>query len=426
MANKQRRGGANNTVPSQRSRRQSADPYADAYDEPAGRKTGHSLSKGKAKGKGRKKTKRAAPLWAKLTLTVGALLMMVAGGAIVGIRSFEGNLTENVSVVDVLGDAGKVDSGPAGNDLKGPIDMLLLGIDTRATQDVDNARADTVLLLHIPATHDQAYLMSIPRDTQVEIPSNPKTKYGGGSDKINAAFYFGAQNGGGRAGGLALTARTVTKLTGVTFDGAAVIDFGGFKKIIDALGTVNVCVEEDTKSSHYFMIDGKPKYVAGSGSDNKSVEHRLGLIGKEYVHKKGCREKPGWEALDYSRIRKSLDDGDYGRQRHQQQLIKAMAKKAGSSGVLTDLDKINALMKAVGESMILDTHGVPLIDFMFSLKDLAGADLVLLKTNAGWYNSSGSGGEAISSSTMQMFRAAKNDTLGQFTLLNPEFVNREK
>ncbi|MFC7244803.1 LCP family protein [Catellatospora aurea] len=418
MANKQRRGGAKNTVPSQRSRRP-----ADAYDdEPSGRKNGHSLNKGK----GKKKSKRTAPLWAKLTLTFGALLMMVAGGAIVGVKSFEGQLTDNVAVVDVLGDAGKTDTGPKGSDLKGAIDMLLLGIDVRATQEKDNARADTVLLLHIPATHDQAYLMSIPRDTQVSIPANPKTKYSGGTNKINAAFYFGAQNGGGWAGGLGLTAKTVTKLTGITFDGAAVIDFGGFKKIIDALGTVNVCVEEDTKSSHYFMIDGKPKYVSGSGNDNLAVERRLGLLGKEYLHKKGCREKPGWEALDYSRIRKSLDDGDYGRQRHQQQLIKAMAKKAGSSGVLTDLGKVNALMKAVGESMILDTHGVPLIDFMFSLKDLAGADLVLLKTNAGWYNSSGSGGEALSSNTMQMFRAAKNDQLGQFALLNPEFVNREK
>ncbi|MEU8000570.1 LCP family protein [Catellatospora sp. NPDC049111] len=410
MANKQRRGGAQNTVPSQRSRRP-----ADAYDdEPSGRKNGHSLNKGK----GKKKSKRAAPLWAKLTLTFGALLMMVAGGAIVGVKSFEGQLTDNVAVVDVLGDAGKADTGPKGSDLKGPIDMLLLGIDVRATQEKNNARADTVLLLHIPATHDQAYLMSIPRDTQVDIPANPKTRYNGGTDKINAAFYFGAQNGGGWAGGLGLTAKTVTKLTGITFDGAAVIDFGGFKKIIEALGTVNVCVEEDAESLHYYYVKGKITYV----NEHKAASQGL----KPYVHKKGCKEKPGWEALDYSRIRKSLDDGDYGRQRHQQQLIKAMAKKASSSGVLTDLGKVNALMKAVGESMILDTHGVPLIDFMFSLKDLAGADLVLLKTNAGWYNSSGSGGEALSSSTMQMFRAAKNDTLGQFTLLNPEFVNREK
>jgi hypothetical protein len=103
-----------------------------------------------------------------------------------------------------------------------------------------------------------------------------------------------------------------------------------------------------------------------------------------------------------------------------------MAKKAGSSGVLTDVGKINGVLKAVGESMILDTHGTPLIDFLFTLKDLASADLVLLKTNAGWFNSTGSGGEQLSEGTMDMFRAAKNDQLGAFTLLNPQFVNREK
>ncbi|GAA1635432.1 LCP family protein [Catellatospora bangladeshensis] len=420
MANKSRRGGAKNTVPSQRSRRPAADPYGDeydAYDEPAPRKAGHSLKKGG--GKGRKKSsgrKASAPLWAKLTVTLGALLMMVAGGAIVGIRSLVGNVEDTVQVVNVLDD-GK-EGGPKGNNLNGPINMLLLGIDVRATQEKNNARADTVILLHIPATHDQAYLMSIPRDTMVEIPKNTKTRYNGGTDRINAAFYFGAQNGGGWAGGLSLTAKTVSNLTGIEFNGAAVIDFGGFKKVIDALGTVNICVESNTESLHYYHVDGKVKYV------NENEAHRRGL--KAYMHKKGCREMPGWEALDYSRIRKSLDDGDYGRQRHQQQLIKAMAKKAGSSGVLTDMGKINGVLKAVGESMILDTHGTQLIDFLFTLKDLAGADLVLLKTNAGWFNSTGSGGEQLSEGTMDMFRAAKNDTLGQFTLLNPQFVNREK
>ncbi|MDI1461741.1 LCP family protein [Catellatospora sp. KI3] len=418
MASKARRGGAKNAVPKQRSRGQAPDAY-DEYDDPAPRAAGHSLKKpsGKKKGSGKKKKRERSPLWAKLTLTFGALLMMVAGGAIVGVKTFVGKLEDSVQVVNVLDEAGK-DTGPEGDALTGAIDLLLLGIDVRATQERNNARADTILLLHIPASHDQAYLMSIPRDSMVEIPANSKTRYNGGTDRINAAFYFGAQNGGGWEGGMALTAKTVTKLTGIQFDGAAVIDFGGFSKIINALGTVNICVESDSESLHYYHVNGKVTYV------NEQKAHSQGL--KAYVHKKGCREMQGWEALDYSRIRKSLDDGDYGRQRHQQQLIKAMAKKAASSGVLTDVNKITALTSAVGSSLILDTKGRPLIDFLFSLKDLASADLVLLKTNAGWFNSTGSGGEALNEGTMQMFNAAKTDTLGQFTLLNPEFVNNEK
>ncbi|GHJ46751.1 hypothetical protein Cs7R123_40930 [Catellatospora sp. TT07R-123] len=418
MAKQARRGGAKNAVPKQRSRGQAHDPY-DEYDEPAPRGASHSLKKpgSKKKGSGRKKKRERSPVWAKLTVTLGALLMMVAGAAIVGIKSVVGDLENSIQVVSVLDEAGK-DTGPQGADLSGAIDILLLGIDVRATQERNNARADTILLLHVPASHDQAYLMSIPRDSMVDIPANPKTRYSGGNDRINAAFYFGAQNGGGWEGGMALTAATVTKLTGIKFDGAAVIDFGGFSKVINALGTINICVESDSESLHYYHVNGKITYV------NEQKAHSQGL--KPYVHKKGCREMEGWEALDYSRIRKSLDDGDYGRQRHQQQLIKAMAKKASSSGVLTDINKISTLTKAIGSSMILDTKGRPLIDFLFSLKDLASADLVLLKTNAGWFNSTGSGGEALSQGTMQMFTAAKNDTLGQFVLYNPEFVNNEK
>jgi anionic cell wall polymer biosynthesis LytR-Cps2A-Psr (LCP) family protein len=137
---------------------------------------------------------------------------------------------------------------------------------------------------------------------------------------------------------------------------------------------------------------------------------------------------PGWEALDFSRIRYGVADqsGDYGRQRHQQQLIKAMAKKATSAGVLSDISKVNALIKAAGKSMLLDTNNVPLINFLFTMKDLGGADIVMLKTNGGWFNSNGSGKEALSADSMAMFRAARDDTLGQFVLENPEFVNNEK
>ncbi|MDI1461740.1 LCP family protein [Catellatospora sp. KI3] len=371
----------------------------------------------------RKRGRRGrAPLWSKLAVTFGALLMLAAGGAIVGVRSFVGSVEDNLQTANVIDDA----AAPEGEALKGAIDMLLLGIDTRAGQRADDARADTIMLLHIPATHDQAYLMSIPRDALVDIPA-AGNGYGGHKDKANAAFFFGAQKGGGWTGGLKLTYETVRNLTGIQFDGAAVIDFAGFKQVIEALGSVYLCVEADTKSSHYFMIDGRPQYVAGSGNDNLKVEKDRGLLGKEFVHRKGCRSMSGWEALDFSRIRKHAADGtgDYARQRHQQQLIKAMAKKAASAEMLRDFGKVNNLIKAVGKSMLLDTGASEPIDFLFTMKDLAGADLVLLKTNGGNYNTA-EGGEGLDQLTMQMFQAAKTDNLGQFVLMNPELVNNEK
>ena len=70
--------------------------------------------------------------------------------------------------------------------------MLLLGVDARERWAADDVRSDSIIILHIPATHDQAYLISIPRDTEAQIPAFKKSGYAGGTDKINAAFQAGA------------------------------------------------------------------------------------------------------------------------------------------------------------------------------------------------------------------------------------------
>ena len=121
------------------------------------------------------------------------------------------------------------------------------------------------------------------------------------------------------------------------------------------------------------LVDGKPMW-------NSDAE-RTGKPMKPVVHKKGCREMKGWEALDYSRQRYGLTNGDYDRQQHQQQLIKAMAKKATEGGVMTNPLKLNDLMKAAGEAFVLDTGGVPIADFVFTLRGVAANDLVMLRTN---------------------------------------------
>ncbi len=131
------------------------------------------------------------------------------------------------------------------------------------------------------------------------------------------------------------------------------------------------------------------------------------------------------EALDYARIRKSLSDGDYGRQRHQQQLIKAIAKKATSSGVLTDLGKLNELTKAAGDAFILDTQGIAVADYIFTLKGVAANDLMLIKTNAGNLRSElidGVSYETLDDESLDMLGAAKTGTLGTFLIEHPQFI----
>ncbi|MFG3706912.1 LCP family protein [Micromonospora sp. NPDC047670] len=367
-------------------------------------------------GPAKKRPRRKDPLWARLTLVFGAVLMMLSGVAIVGSKALISEATGNIAQRNLLGDAGKSDA-EGGANLDGPIDMLLLGVDARERWAADDVRADSIIVLHIPATHDQAYLISIPRDTEAQIPAFKKSGYPGGVDKINAAFQAGARNGGGWEGGAQLMAQTIKKMTGVSFDGAAIINFGGFKNVIDALGSVRICVSQEVTSKHMSYVDGKPMWNA----DAKKTGKRMTPV----VHKKGCREMEGWAALDYSRQRYGLKNSDYDRQQNQQQLIKAMAKKATQDGTLTNPLKLNELIKAAGKAFILDTGGVPVADFVFTMRGVTGNDLVMLKTNGGTFHGDGSR-ETLSQQTMDMFQAVKQDKLGEFVFANPEVVSSRK
>ncbi|MFF4891777.1 LCP family protein [Micromonospora chersina] len=373
---------------------------------------------GRGPGGGKKRTKRKDPLWAKLTVIFGAVLMMTSGLAIVGSKAVIGQATSSIDQGNLLGEAGKSDA-EGGNSLDGPIDMLLLGVDARQRWAADNVRSDTIIILHIPASHDQAYLISIPRDTEAQIPAFEKSGYRGGTDKINSAFFFGAQNGGGWEGGAQLMAKTIKSMTGISFDGAAIINFGGFKNVIDALGTVRICVSHEVKSHHMSMVDGKPMWNADAKKSGKSYTPVL--------HKKGCKEMEGWEALDYARQRYGLPNSDYDRQQNQQQLIKAMAKKATDKGMLTNPIKLNALIKAAGKAFILDTGGVPIADFIFTLKGVSGNDLVTLRTNGGTYSPNADHSkESLNELSMDMFRAVKNDKLADFVVANPNVLSTRK
>jgi LCP family protein required for cell wall assembly len=360
--------------------------------------------------------KRRDPLWARLLVVAGAVLMVLSGSAIVGTRWLISSATSSINQQSLLADEDK--DTKTGKSLEGPINLLLLGVDIRPDWDPNDVRADTIIMLHIPANHRQAFLISVPRDTEVQAPAFPASKYPGGSAKATEVFFHGAQNGGGWSGGAQLMAKTLKNATGVSFDGAAIIDFGGFYGIIDALGGVDMCVDQDTESVHMFMVNGEPMW--------KAEARKLGKLQQPVVHKKGCRSMAAWEALDFARQRKNLDNGDYDRQRHQQQLLKAMAKKAVDGGALTNPLKIKDLMGAAGKAFVLDTGGVDIADFVFTLKGIAANDLVLLRTNGGTFSGDGRGNEVFNQETRAMFEAVRNDGLEQFVINNPGVVANEK
>jgi LCP family protein required for cell wall assembly len=371
----------------------------------------------KAAKKSGKKSRPRSPRWAVLVTVLGTLLAVGSAAGLVSTNYFLGRLTQNIQTTSgVLEDEAVAGPTSSGKLPKGAMNLLLLGLDTRQGWEAagKDSRSDTIIILHISATHDQAYMVSIPRDLVAHIPADSSMGFKGTTTKINAAYAYGSMNGRGWTGGAKLATKAVHELTGITFDGVVVIDFDGFKGILNAMGGVYMCVDKDMWSSHYIVDNkGNPQYV--NHDPTSPPKNALWF-------RKGCRQMKPWEALEYSRIRHSTN-GDYDRQRHQQQLLKAMAKKATSAGILSSPGKLADILAAAGSSLKMDTHGVPVQDFVFGLKNMAGTDLVALKTNGGTFATSSDGkGERVTQATKDLFQAAKSDQLGTFVLEHPSFI----
>ena len=133
---------------------------------------------------------RRSPLWAKLFIAIGALTMIVGIGAIIVVKIGLNPGRHAIPTENLLGElAAKPAVAAAGPSIRGPINFLLVGVDTRAAAN-SGSHSDTIIIAHIPGSQT-ACTHSIPR-TPAHIPADPATQFGGGSYKINAAFTFGS------------------------------------------------------------------------------------------------------------------------------------------------------------------------------------------------------------------------------------------
>ncbi|HEX6870890.1 MAG TPA: LCP family protein [Micromonosporaceae bacterium] len=272
----------------------------------------------------------------------------------------------------------------------GPLNLLLIGSDYRTWNPTMGQRSDTIILAHLPATLDRVYLISIPRDLWVRIPADPRTRFAGAEAKINAAFEYG----GAGAGGTQLLSQTLTNLVGVRFDAAAVIDFNGLAKAVDVLGGVEYCVDTQTVSIH---------------------------TGR--VFPPGCRLMHGADAVDYLRQR-GYADGDFTRQRHQQQFLKALLARVRSVGGLTSPLTMDALLRAVAGSLTVDTGALSLPDLVFTLRGLRPEALTGIKVP---YTYDMVGDESVVRATDEakaLFAAVRSDTLAGWTASHARWVNK--
>ena len=372
--------------------------------------------------------RRRAPRWARWCLVLGSVLLVVAGST-VAVSRVLATATRSISRQNLLG-AVKSGAERQHATVSGPKNILLVGLDTRANQDPDKpSRSDSIIILHISADHRQTYLISLPRDAYVTIPAydNGKVPYPGGKNKINAAFAFGSRGLTGKAAlshGFELLALTVRKLTGITPDAAAIINFQGFKQVVGILGKVCMYVDETTTSIHIgHTADGqttKPYVTRPDGTLAKVP----GVTPNVYTEGRHCFTPT--EALDFVRQRDLLanNDYDYGRQRHQQQFLKALLQAILHDG-LTSPTRLPGLLSSVGKAMTVDDGGISLADWAFAMRNVDPNHLVTIKTNDGHFDSRTVAGvgsvELLNSTSRQLLRAAGSDTVGAFLRAHPSW-----
>ncbi len=251
------------------------------------------------------KRRRRWGLWIALTV-FGVILLALVWGTL-GFLSFSRGVDEANERLPRGAKAAlaKRDSSL----LSEPTTILVIGTDGgRAPGRTDANRSDSLLLLRTDPERGRIAYLSIPRDLRVEIP-------GYGSSKINAA---------NQMGGPALTIKTVRALTGLPVQHVVVLDFDGFRELIDAIGGIDVNVRKPILSNRFDC-----PYKPARCDDWEG-----------WRFEKGVQHMDGRRALVYSRIRKNeLDpsDSDITRGVRQQAVADAVGNKIASLGTFVRL-----------------------------------------------------------------------------------------
>jgi LCP family protein required for cell wall assembly len=240
--------------------------------------------------------------------------------------------------------------------LNGPINILLVGSDTRsgagnsAFGDTGGNLADVIILLHISEDRQNAVALSFPRDTMLPWPACPSTSGGPGY----YAQSLGQINATIANGGPGCTLLTVELLTGVNIPYLAMVDFNGVIELSNAVGGVEVCVAED--------------------------------IEDEYTNtylKKGMHTLQGVQALQFLRTRHGVGDGsDLGRISNQQVYLTSLVRKLKSKDILNNPVALYSLAQAAAKNMTLSktlAEPTTLMGVANALKDIPMKKITFLQ-----------------------------------------------
>ena len=198
------------------------------------------------------------------------------------------------------------------------VNILVLGTDSRTSASDPSQwkegaqRTDAIMIVQVSGDRKTVSVMSIPRDSWVEIP-------GHGQGKINAAYSFG---------GPKLLVQTVEKLSGLTVDHYVEVGMTGVSQMVDAVGGVNVCLDYDVADEDSGLV-----WDTSQGT---------------------CQTVDGTKALAYSRMRKSDPTGDVGRGQRQRAVISAVVSKAAAPSTAFSFSRQDALVDAGTNALTVD------------------------------------------------------------------------
>ncbi|OLO81982.1 LCP family protein [Actinomyces naeslundii] len=275
-------------------------------------------------------------------------------------------------------------SVPAGQEAA--TNILVLGTDSRTSasdpsQWAEGAqRTDAIMILQVSGDRKTVSVMSIPRDSWVDIP-------GHGQGKINAAYSYG---------GPSLTIHTVENLTGIHIDHFAVANFESFVALTDEIGGVRINLKT-------------PQTIAGK---------KLGA---------GPQTLNGAQALAYTRERSSLPDGDLDRVKRQQSWMRAIASKALSGGTLSSPTALYSFLKTASRTVAVDESFT--INQMQSLalgvRHLHSNDIKFMTVPTSGTGTSGDGQSIVrldSDADAPLFKAFAEDRVGSYLAEHPGAV----
>jgi LCP family protein required for cell wall assembly len=327
--------------------------------------------------------------WTRKFIALLSIFVLIATAIGGGVMFAINSLGRNIQIIDTSDlNNSKRPKGFAETDTS-PINILIMGSDSRTGEgntgygEAEGQRSDTTLVVHLYQGRQSALIASIPRDSYVTIPDCKQpdgTIAKSSTQKFNAAFSIG---------GPVCTIKTIESLTNVRIDKFVVVDFNAFKKIVDAIGGVEICLTNPISDP----------IRAGGGGTNLDLPA-------------GISNLNGDQALQFVRARENLGDGsDLSRIQRQQAFMGAMVRDMNKKSVLTNPGLVYQILDAITQSISTNSEWASLNtlqEFALSIGNLKPKDITMITTPNQIIEN---GNVAWTSEANEMWKAMANDSI---------------